>query len=91
MSLLVWAMMGIAWWHFAVFVPDRFRGGIVGAFAAAVIGAIVIGLAINGMTIPARSATHLIQAVIALPGALLGLAICWGWGAWHERRHAPSS
>ena len=34
-GLLVWGMMGIAVWHFAVFVPDRFWGGIVGAFLAA--------------------------------------------------------
>ena len=33
MSMLVWVMMGIAIWHFMVFVPDRFWGGIVGAFA----------------------------------------------------------
>ena len=35
MSMLVWVMMGIAVWHFTVFVPDRFWGGIVGAFLAA--------------------------------------------------------
>ena len=34
--MLVWVMMGIAIWHFAVFVPDRFWGGIVGAFVAAI-------------------------------------------------------
>ena len=38
MNLLVWVMMGIAIWHFAVFVPDRFWGGIVGAFGAAALG-----------------------------------------------------
>ena len=38
MNLLVWVMMGIAIWHFAVFVPDRFWGGIVGAFGAAAVG-----------------------------------------------------
>ena len=32
MSMVVWVMMGIAIWHFTVFVPDRFWGGIVGAF-----------------------------------------------------------
>ncbi len=35
MSILVWAMMGIAIRHFAVLVPDRFTGGIIGAFLAA--------------------------------------------------------
>lgn len=32
-------MVGIAIWHFAVLVPDRFWGGIVGAFVVAVPGA----------------------------------------------------
>ena len=31
MGLVVWTMMAIAVWHFTVFVPDRFLGGIVGA------------------------------------------------------------
>ena len=35
MGLVVWVMMGIAVWHFTVFLPDRFWGGIVGAFLAA--------------------------------------------------------
>ena len=43
MSVLVWAMLGIAVWHFAVLVPDRFTGGIIGAFLAAVAGALVAG------------------------------------------------
>ena len=29
MSVLVWIMVGIAFWHFAVLVPDRFVGGII--------------------------------------------------------------
>ena len=37
MGMVVWVMMGIAVWHFAVFVPDRFWGGIVGAFLVAVV------------------------------------------------------
>ena len=48
MNFLVWVMMGIAVWHFAVFVPDRFWGGIVGAFGAAAVGAVVIGLILAG-------------------------------------------
>src|SRR3712207_7142758 len=30
-TILIWAMVGIALWHFAVLVPDRFWGGIIGA------------------------------------------------------------
>jgi hypothetical protein len=43
MAILVWATMGVALWHFAVFVPDRFRGGIIGAFVGAVLGAMLSG------------------------------------------------
>ena len=44
MALLGWIMMGIAIWHFTVFLPDRFWAGIVGAFLGAVIGAVLFAL-----------------------------------------------
>ena len=81
MSLLVWAMMGIAIWHFAVWVPERFRGGIVGAFLAALIGAVIFSFLVNGLDVPGRNDTHLVQALIAVPGAILGLSISWFWGS----------
>ena len=43
MALLVCFTMGIALWHFTVFLPDRFWQGIVGAFIGAVLGAIIFG------------------------------------------------
>ena len=43
MALLVWFTMGIALWHFTVFLPDHFWQGIVGAFLGAVLGAVVFG------------------------------------------------
>ena len=63
MSLLVWVMMGIAVWHFTVFVPDRFWGGIVGAFVAAFLAAAIFGFIVNGATVPGRNDTELIQAL----------------------------
>ena len=60
MAMLVWAMMGIALWHFTVFIPDRFWGGIVGAFLGALFGAVLIGLAVNGFTIPGQDDTDLV-------------------------------
>jgi uncharacterized membrane protein YeaQ/YmgE (transglycosylase-associated protein family) len=80
-SLLVWVMMGIAVWHFTVFVPDRFRGGIVGAFLAAIVGAAVFSFLVNGLTVPGRSDTELAQALIAIPGAAIALALSYVWGA----------
>ena len=87
MALVVWVMMGIAVWHFTVFVPDRFWGGIVGAFLAAFIAAALFGLLVNGGTIPGRDDTHLIQAVIAIPGAAIGLGLSYLWGARMDREH----
>ncbi len=84
MSLLVWSMMGIAIWHFAVFVPDHFRGGIVGAFGAALVGAVVVGFAVAGGDV---EATSLVTALEAVPGALLGLAASYFWGLRTEHAH----
>jgi hypothetical protein len=86
-SLLVWAMMGIAVWHFTVFLPDRFWGGIVGAFLAAVVASVIFGFAVNGATVPGQSDTALVQALIAVPGAAIGLAISYLWGARVDREH----
>jgi hypothetical protein len=85
MSLVVWIMMGIAVWHFTVFVPDRFWGGIVGAFLAAFVGSALFGFVVNGATVPGRNDTELIQAVIAVPGALIGLALSYWYGARVDR------
>ena len=73
MAALVWVMMGIAVWHFTVFIPDRFWGGIVGAFLGACAGAFLISLAVNGFDVPGREDTEIVQAAIALPGALVGI------------------
>jgi hypothetical protein len=64
-----------------VFVPDRFWGGIVGAFLCAIAGAVLIGLVANGFTVPGQNDTHIGQALLAVPGALLGLAACYLYGA----------
>jgi hypothetical protein len=88
MSMLVWVMMGIAIWHFMVFVPDRFWGGIVGAFLVAIVGAALFGFVANGATIPGRNDTELVQALIAVPGALIALGVSWLYGSRLEQRTA---
>jgi hypothetical protein len=85
MSLVVWIMMGIAVWHFTVFVPDRFWGGIVGAFLAAAVSSAVFGFIVNGAVVPGRNDTDLVQAFIAIPGAAIGLAISYWYGARVDR------
>jgi hypothetical protein len=74
MSALVWTMMGLALWHFTIFVPDRFWGGIVGAFLGALVGALLFGLIIHGGTVPGQNDTDLVAALEAIPGALIGIA-----------------
>jgi hypothetical protein len=86
MGLLVWVMMGIAVWHFTVFVPDRFWGGIVGAFLAACIAAGLFGFIVNGGSVPGTDDTELVQALIAIPGAAIGLALSYVYGAYTDRK-----
>ena len=88
MALLAWTMMGLAIWHFTIFLPDRFWGGIVGAFVGALTGAIVFGLAVNGVVVPGRDETHLLTALEAIPGAVLGIAAMYLEGV---RREASTS
>lgn len=77
-------MMALAIWHFAVYLPDRFLGGIVGAFVASILGAVIFGFIVNGFNVPGRDDTDLIQAVIAIPGAMIGLGICYFIGVRRE-------
>ena len=85
MGMLVWVMIGIALWHFTVFLPDRFWAGIVGAFLGAVVGSVVFGLVIHGGTIPGQNDTDLLTGIEAIPGAVLGMAVIWFIGVRAER------
>ena len=87
MALVVWVMMGIAVWHFSVFVPDRFWGGIVGAFGAAFLSAVIVGFLANGLTVPGQNDTDILQALIAIPGAGIGLALSYWYGSRVDREH----
>jgi hypothetical protein len=84
MAVLVWTMMGLAIWHFTIFLPDRFWGGIVGAFLGALFGAVIIGLLVNA-GVPGRDDTDLLSALEAIPGAIAGIAAVYFIGAWRDR------
>jgi hypothetical protein len=86
MSMLVWVMMAIAVWHFTVFVPDKFRGGIVGALLAAVFASVLFGLILHGFTVPGQDDTDISASLESIPGALIGLAASWAWGNRLEER-----
>jgi hypothetical protein len=87
MAMFAWVMMGLALWHFAIFIPDRFWGGIVGAFLGALFGGVITGLLFNGFTIPGESDTHILQAVEAAPGAIIGMVAVYYEGI---RRKIPA-
>lgn len=86
MALLVWFTMGIALWHFTVFLPDRFWQGIVGAFVGSVIGAMVFGLIAQEIAGKTLGETDLGTALLAVPGAVLGVAVIYGLGIRAERQ-----
>ena len=89
MAMLVWVMVGLAIWHFTIFLPDRFWGGIVGAFVGACIGSIIVGLLVNGFSVPGRNDTHLVAALEGIPGALIGIAVAWFAGVRQENAQHP--
>jgi outer membrane lipoprotein SlyB len=86
MALLVWFMMGIALWHFTVFLPDHFWQGIVGAFLGAVLGAIVFGATVEVITGRGLGNTDLATALTAVPGVAIGLAIVYAIGLRTEQQ-----
>jgi hypothetical protein len=89
MAILVWATLGIAIWHFTVFVPDRFKGGIVGAFIGALIGALVTGVIWQVAQGDSIGTTDIVTVLAAIPGTVLGLWVVYNWGVRDERREPP--
>jgi hypothetical protein len=89
MGLLAWVIMGLAIWHFTIWLPDRFWGGIVGALIGALIGAALFGWAVNGFDIPGRHTTHLVTALEGIPGTLIGIALVYFEGVRRERAGGP--
>jgi ABC-type Fe3+ transport system permease subunit len=93
MGMLGWVIMGLAIWHFTIFLPDRFWGGIVGAFLGSIAGAIVVGLIIYGikvsaLQVPGQKATDVGVVLYAVPGALIGLGLVYLEGMRRERAAA---
>jgi hypothetical protein len=84
MALVVWFTMGIALWHFTVFLPERFWQGIVGAFLGSVIGAIVFGLIVELISGKGLGETNIVTALTAIPGVAIGLGVVWLIGTRQE-------
>ncbi len=91
MGMLGWVLTGLAIWHFTIWLPDRFWGGIVGALLGSLTGAIIIGLVIyaaesSSFAVPGQKATNVAVVLYAAPGALLGIAVVYLAGLRRERR-----
>ena len=68
MAAVVWVTLGIALWHFTVFLPDHFRGGIVGAFVGAILGSVVTGAIYQVVTGDSMGTTDIVTLLAAVPG-----------------------
>jgi hypothetical protein len=88
MSILVYFTMGIALWHFTVFLPERFWQGIVGAFLGATLGAVIFGGIVEIISGKGVGETDITTALIAIPGVVIGLAIVWVIGVRQEQQAA---
>jgi ABC-type Mn2+/Zn2+ transport system permease subunit len=86
MALVVWFTMGIALWHFTVFLPDHFWQGIIGTFVGAVLGAVIFGLIVGAISGKSLGDTDLVTALTAIPGVAIGLGIVWLIGKRQEQR-----
>jgi hypothetical protein len=87
-SVFVWAMVGVALWHFAILVPDKFFGGIIGAFLAALFGGLVTGFLLPTPGIPLENPPGIAEALWPAPGALIALTLSYAYGARRETAQA---
>ncbi len=85
MALVVFFTMGIALWHFTVFLPDHFWQGIVGAFVGSVLGAVIFGVIVQEVSGRGLGDTDLGTALIAIPGVIIGLGIVYLIGSRSEQ------
>ena len=89
MAVLVWFTVGVALWHFTVFFPDRFWGGIVGALLGAVAGAMVTGAIAQIAIGESVGETDFATVLYAVPGFLLGVGLVYLIGSRHEPDYDP--
>ena len=85
MAMLAWVMMGLAIWHFTIFLPDRFWAGIVGALLGAISGGMISGAVVQIVSGRSIGDTDIGTVLFAVPGALIGMAIVYAIGVRRER------
>ena len=85
MAALVWVMVGLAIWHFTVYLPDHFWGGIAGAFLGAIVGSVLGGVLLHLGSIPGRDDVDLLTFFEGIPGTAVGMALVYFEGKRRER------
>lgn len=81
LSIFVWAMIGIAFWHFSVLVPDRFWGRYHRRLSSGTAGHVPLGLPAPATGISTANPPGLGAAVWAIPGSVSALAASYYYGA----------
>ena len=72
--------MGIALWQVTLFLPNRFWGGIGGAFVCALAGALISGYVLPSPGVPTANPPGLQEALWPIPGSLVGIALAYWCG-----------
>ncbi|MCK9250930.1 MAG: hypothetical protein M0P31_18365 [Solirubrobacteraceae bacterium] len=91
MAILTWVLIALAIWHFIVFFPDRFLGGIVGAFVTSIIGGVLGGFILSGFSPDSRADTDVVTVLLGIPGTIIALALLYWFGAREEDRRAAEA
>ncbi|MGA7395863.1 MAG: hypothetical protein WBW62_00285 [Solirubrobacterales bacterium] len=86
MAVVVWVTVGLALWHFTIFVPERFWQGIMGALIGCVLGAMVSGLIYMLIAGSGVNDTNMATFFAAIPGTVAGAALIYWIG---ERTGEP--
>ena len=80
MAIVVWFTVGLALWHFSIFVPERFWQGIIGALLGALAGALVSGGLIQLAMGDGLNDTSFLTFVAAIPGTIVGVSLIYWIG-----------
>jgi hypothetical protein len=85
MAAVVWFTIAVALWHFTIFLPDRFWAGIVGALLGAIAGGMITGAIVQIASGRSIGDTDIGTVLVAIPGALIGMAIIYAIGVRREQ------
>jgi len=80
MAIVVWLTVGLALWHFTIFVPERFWQGIIGALLGCIFGAMVSGLIYMVISGHGLNDTNMVTFIAAIPGTVAGAALVYWIG-----------